>query len=95
MDIVTYLLAGALLLALAALAVVVRQGSSRDMVLANERLERELRQAIGEAATQVRVETSARIGELQSAQAAHDLLLVMVMAMAMVMTHFGYWFWLF
>lgn len=91
MEPITYLLAGALLLALAALVVVVRVGRAapapgveleaalqtllhairRDGALADERLERELRQAIGDAATQVRIETGARIGEVQAAHAAH------------------------
>src|SRR5512144_1322450 len=72
-ETIAVILAGALLLALVALVALVaalrrdRGLESRlaDLAQANERLERELRAAVESSSTQVRVETSARLAEVQ------------------------------
>jgi DNA recombination protein RmuC len=68
LDSPTFLLAAIALLALASIALALWQSAAAAR--ANERLERELRAAVEQAASQVRIETGARLAQLEAALAA-------------------------
>jgi DNA recombination protein RmuC len=67
-DLLTILLVAVLLLSALAVAALLRMAAAHAR--ANERLERELRAAVESAASQVRIETGARLAEMQAALAA-------------------------